>query len=589
METLRIVVVSPGDVEDERDIVQRAVDELNRGLAADRNIQLELGRWEADAYPGFHVDGPQGLIDAVLRLGDADLVIGIFWKRFGTPTKSAKSGTAHELGVAIDCWRVSGRPQVMVYFAHRPYTPQSSAETKQWGLVLKFREAFPAEGLWWKYTDQAQFETLLRGHLTNWLRHLRPIQIDQPSSEIIADRQDYIRRYRELIDNAQHDVLIMANKFHRSEALNEAARINESLRAAFQRGVRIAMLNGSGFDRLPGALELAIDCGAEVRFDPDLPMSDMNFACADSHNVLIALRTVSLEKGSYKRSTAWSEFRSTHLAATLRRDFDRRWHAPRTRSLGLLMREVLPAAIRELGVEGVGAQLHVPSRLVKDVVDRPAYVVCLIGRPGAGKTTVASALLQALGRAAPAVRTKYVSDLEFVRRAFSSGETDGRYVPTEDGGFFIVDSTLYSEALVALADLLKTSASECDLLVVEFARNDYLSAFDLLEREGVRIDLIVYLDVPFSVAQERNRNRALSGQGHFVSEREMRETYQTDDLVKLREARGIQVLRNDAFNRITAEQATDTVLEFVRDLSGRAPSQTAARPDADETPDQRAD
>lgn len=52
-----------------------------------------------------------------------------------------------------------------------------------------------------------------------------------------------------------------------------------------------------------------------------------------------------------------------------------------------------------------------------------------------------------------------------------------------------------------------------------------MSALDQMAAEGISPDLIVYLDVPFSVALERNRTRALTEEGHFVSEREMRETY----------------------------------------------------------------
>ena len=65
---LRIVVASPGDVQAERDALQVVLEELNRGIAAERGLRLELVRWETDAYPGFHVDGPQGLIDSILRM-----------------------------------------------------------------------------------------------------------------------------------------------------------------------------------------------------------------------------------------------------------------------------------------------------------------------------------------------------------------------------------------------------------------------------------------------------------------------------------------------------------------------------------------
>jgi len=65
---LRVVVASPGDVQGERDRVPIVVDELNRGVAADRGLGLHVYRWETDAYPGFHAEGPQALIDPILRL-----------------------------------------------------------------------------------------------------------------------------------------------------------------------------------------------------------------------------------------------------------------------------------------------------------------------------------------------------------------------------------------------------------------------------------------------------------------------------------------------------------------------------------------
>jgi hypothetical protein len=58
---------------------------------------LEVHRWETDSYPGFHPEGPQGLIDPILKIEDCDILIGIFWRRFGTPTTDAKSGCRFSL------------------------------------------------------------------------------------------------------------------------------------------------------------------------------------------------------------------------------------------------------------------------------------------------------------------------------------------------------------------------------------------------------------------------------------------------------------------------------------------------------------
>ena len=107
-EVVRVVVVSPGDVERERGVAQTVVDELNRGVARVRGCRLALWRWEIDARPGMHLHGPQGLIDEVMDIRDADIVVGVFWKRFGTPTGDADSGTEHELRRAWAAWRSRG-------------------------------------------------------------------------------------------------------------------------------------------------------------------------------------------------------------------------------------------------------------------------------------------------------------------------------------------------------------------------------------------------------------------------------------------------------------------------------------------------
>ena len=148
---LRIVGASPTDVQAEREALSTVAAELNQGIAAEHGLRLELARWDTDAYPGFHPEGPQGLIDVVLHLEDCDILIGIFWKRFGTPVTDAQSGTEHEFRLAYTAWQQKRRPHIMVYFNQRAYPPKSREETDQWGQVLDFQHNFPREGLWWPY------------------------------------------------------------------------------------------------------------------------------------------------------------------------------------------------------------------------------------------------------------------------------------------------------------------------------------------------------------------------------------------------------------------------------------------------------
>src|ERR1043165_4314553 len=119
---LRIIVASASDVQAERDSIPAIIEYLNKSITEERGLRLELLRWEKDAYPSFHPEGPQGTIDEVLNFNDCDIFIGIFWKRFGTPVKDGQSGTEHEFNLAYDLWVKTRRPQIMFYFKQKSYT-----------------------------------------------------------------------------------------------------------------------------------------------------------------------------------------------------------------------------------------------------------------------------------------------------------------------------------------------------------------------------------------------------------------------------------------------------------------------------------
>ena len=166
---LDVVLASPGDVQAEGEALARIIGEINGGIARSNNLLLQLWRWQTDSYPGFHVDGPQGLIDKRLKIEDCDIFIGIFWKRFGTPTKKGQSGTEHEFRKAHESWTKKNNPHIMFYFNQMPHTPQSSSEAEQALQVLQFKEEFSAEGFWHDYNGEREFERDVHRHLTRYL------------------------------------------------------------------------------------------------------------------------------------------------------------------------------------------------------------------------------------------------------------------------------------------------------------------------------------------------------------------------------------------------------------------------------------
>jgi hypothetical protein len=87
---LRVFIASPGDVNEERDIVSLVVAELRRVFETLLPFSLDAVRWETHAWP----DAGEDAQDVINReIGEFDILVGIMWRRFGTPTTRARSGT----------------------------------------------------------------------------------------------------------------------------------------------------------------------------------------------------------------------------------------------------------------------------------------------------------------------------------------------------------------------------------------------------------------------------------------------------------------------------------------------------------------
>lgn len=82
--TYRVLIASPSDVEDEREIAVRVIQEWNDLHSYNREIVLLPLRWETHAAPEYGVR-PQEVINRQI-VDNCDLLIGVFWTRIGTPT-----------------------------------------------------------------------------------------------------------------------------------------------------------------------------------------------------------------------------------------------------------------------------------------------------------------------------------------------------------------------------------------------------------------------------------------------------------------------------------------------------------------------
>ena len=157
---IRVTLVSPGDVQAERDQMEDVIHNVNALLKADHKpVVLELERWETTAIPGLHNRGAQGRIDESLQIDHSDIVVGVFGQRMGTPVDDAASGTEHELKCAIESWKTKGTPWVMLYANKQDYEPSSEQDQEQWECLNEFKKRLDLIALIKPFTDTSSFVT----------------------------------------------------------------------------------------------------------------------------------------------------------------------------------------------------------------------------------------------------------------------------------------------------------------------------------------------------------------------------------------------------------------------------------------------
>jgi len=70
------------------------------------------------------------------------------WRRFGTPTGVAGSGTEEEFDHALRAWRRSRQPRMLCYFSRAPWEPPETIEqATQLLKVTQFRSQVEGQGL----------------------------------------------------------------------------------------------------------------------------------------------------------------------------------------------------------------------------------------------------------------------------------------------------------------------------------------------------------------------------------------------------------------------------------------------------------
>jgi hypothetical protein len=193
----RIFAASPGDCDTEREQLARVVNELNitiPAIAPEKRVVLELVRWETHVHPAIGEE-PQSVVNE--QIGDYDIFVGILWKRMGTPTSTAVSGTEEEFRRAYRRWSRDRELRILFYFCQQPFAPpRTRREARQLYEVVKFRRELDRMGIARDYATHEQFAERVRPDLLLALgRMLAPQRTAKDAAEgIPAETTDAARQ-----------------------------------------------------------------------------------------------------------------------------------------------------------------------------------------------------------------------------------------------------------------------------------------------------------------------------------------------------------------------------------------------------------
>lgn len=179
IDLVKLSFCGPSDVMKEIIIAQEVVKKWNLLHGEARGFWIKHQHWSSDSHPEMG-DRPQAIINRQV-IDDSDIIVAIFWQRFGSPTGAAASGTEEEIRRAIRFGK-----KVMVYFSDLE-SVAGPADLAQARILAEFRRNLreKRQGLFGTFPSRDRFRTDFTRNLAHVLNELRP----QATSAVVASTQ----------------------------------------------------------------------------------------------------------------------------------------------------------------------------------------------------------------------------------------------------------------------------------------------------------------------------------------------------------------------------------------------------------------
>lgn len=141
-----LLISCPSDIAPFVSQLETAINYFNNHYGRNNKIGIRSVYWSEDTYSTMG-KAPQDIINQQI-VENSDMVVGVFWTRFGTPTKKYESGTEEEIEKMIE----DGK-QVFLYFLDKPIHP-SSFDHEQYSKISKFKDKHKNDGIYFTLYDE---------------------------------------------------------------------------------------------------------------------------------------------------------------------------------------------------------------------------------------------------------------------------------------------------------------------------------------------------------------------------------------------------------------------------------------------------
>lgn len=201
---LNVMIASPSDVKEERQVAKETIYDWNATHSFAQEMAFLPLMWENSVAPELR-GRAQGVINDRI-LSKADLVVGIFWTRLGTPTGEHESGTVEE----IKEHHKLGRP-ISIYFSKRPIMLES-VDQQQYQELLKFKTWCQEQGIYSEFEAASEFKYSFQQHLSQLLSENEYLQKFVSNRKELEQKLDQPEMKRISFDPLAIRILYLASK-----------------------------------------------------------------------------------------------------------------------------------------------------------------------------------------------------------------------------------------------------------------------------------------------------------------------------------------------------------------------------------------